>query len=54
VNVAQPKKQQTLPLQIDLDFSDEKSQNLFIFQQKYAMKKQDCARMSKHITEVDN
>ena len=32
---------------MNLDFSDEKSQNLFIFEQKYNMKKNDCFNLEK-------
>lgn len=34
-------------IKIDLDFSDKKSQNLFIYQQKYSMKKNDCYNLNK-------
>jgi hypothetical protein len=32
---------------ISLDFSDEKLQNLFIVEQKYNMKKNDCFMLEK-------
>jgi hypothetical protein len=37
----------SLPIRVNLDFSDEKSQNLFIFEQKYNMKKNDCFNLEK-------
>ena len=37
----------SLPIRVSLDFSDEKSQNLFIFEQKYNMKKNDCFNLEK-------
>ena len=40
---------QPLPIKVALDFSDEKSQNLFIFEQKYNMKKNDCFNLEKQI-----
>ena len=36
-----------LPIRVSLDFSDEKSQNLFIFEQKYHMKKNDCFNLER-------
>lgn len=36
-----------LPIMISLDFSDEKLQNLFIVEQKYNMKKNDCFMLEK-------
>ena len=36
-----------LPIRVTLDFSDEKSQNLFIYEQKYNMKKNDCFNLEK-------
>ena len=38
---------QPLPIKVALDFSDEKSHNLFIFEQKYNMKKNDCFNLEK-------
>ena len=39
-----------LPIRLTLDFSDEKSQNLFIYEQKYNMKKNDCFNLEKQKT----
>jgi hypothetical protein len=36
-----------LPIRLTLDFSDEKSQHLFIYEQKYNMKKNDCFNLEK-------
>lgn len=38
---------QTLPIRLTLDFSDEKAQHLFIYEQKYNMKKNDCFNLEK-------
>lgn len=37
----------SIPIRLALDLSDEKSQNLFIFEQKYNMKKNDCFNLEK-------
>jgi uncharacterized protein YlxW (UPF0749 family) len=36
-----------LPLRLNLDFTDEKSQHLFIYEQKYNMRKNDCFNLEK-------
>jgi len=41
-NISTGPNSTTLPIKVNLDFTDEKSQNLFIFEQKYNMKKNDC------------
>ena len=41
-NISTAPNSTTLPIRVNLDFSDQKSQNLFIFEQKYNMKKNDC------------
>lgn len=40
-DVSEPKPRQTLPIRVSLDLSDEKSQDLFIYQQKYNTKKEE-------------
>ena len=45
--LSQPKPTDSLPIKVCLDFSDEKSQNLFIFEQKYNMKKNDYFNLEK-------
>lgn len=43
---------QTLPIRLTLDFSDEKAQHLFIYEQKYNMKKNDCFNLEKQKSQM--
>lgn len=40
-DLSEAKPPQTLPIRVSLDLSDEKSQDLFIYQQKYNTKKEE-------------
>ncbi len=42
-----------MPIKVDLDLSDEKSLNLFIYKQKYNMKKNDYFNLEKRKIELE-
>ena len=49
----QEKPKQTLPIRVSLDLSDDKSQNLFIYQQKYNTKKDEYVNLENRKRELE-
>ena len=52
-NISTAPNSTTLPIRVNLDFSDQKSQQLFIFEQKYNMKKNDCFNVERQRDKLD-